>query len=186
MIQFPGTVEIPFRNTVLKFSIVPIDKNIYAMSNDMSLIKNDDKMTFGYLIYKDGYLYAYGISPIGNPNDNTPEDEQKFRFDIVFSTYVAPENVTISDQTYIHALLTSIGIAFGNRALYQVQHPSIVQRNRFTQVLQGLITDIEKLDDPGEFQSPYIHTMLQTARSLADFYTTMAKNLENLTLETSI
>lgn len=185
MIQFPGTVEIPFRSTILKFSIVPIDKNIYAMSNDMSLIKNDDKMTFGYLIHKNGYLYAYGILPLESSDgeETSGNEDQKFRFDVVCSTYVGPDDITITDQAYIHNLVHTIGNAFGNRALYEVKHPSIVQRDRFIEIMRDLTADIEKFDDPSEIQTPYMQTMLQTAESLAEFYTTMVKNLKNLTSE---
>lgn len=183
MIQFPGTVEIQFHGTLLKFSIVPIDKHIYELSNELTLMKNEDHMTFGYLIHKHGYLYAYGMTPV-DPMDtdmSQTDKDKKFRFDVVFSTYVGPEDNDISDPKYIDSLLHSIATAFGNRAMYQVRHPSIVQMDRFGELMDELLLDIEKIKSPDEVQTPYIYSMLDTARTLADFYTNMVKSLEGIT-----
>lgn len=164
MIHFPDHIYITMDDGKSHvFNIVSIAENVVALTNtELRLIKNDDYLTFGYIAYKDGFLYAYAVTSTDEVNEH---DEPVYDYTLIYMVYIGPDDV-ITDHNIV-GVLTDMGRVFVRYGTFQNQHPGTITAERFQIIYDTICTAGTSLDD---HMTPYIHTIKDLATRLRDYY----------------
>ena len=166
MIQFPTVIEVEADGKMAKFFIREISHNVFAIKHHLHTMQNADDLTFGYIIYHDGYLYASCTTP-----DETHPDK------LVFACYIGPEELTMSNEKASH-LFESIAIAVVQLSIFENKHPAIFDRDSFNEIFETLMVGIQsKVLEPN---TPFIQPIYEMAIELRDFYASMISRIEAL------
>lgn len=167
MLDFPSVVEVDVDGKTRRFYINAITQNIFAIEHHMHTMRNVDNMVFGYIIYKDGYLYAYCM--------NSQKDQPHH---LIFTCYIGPDDITMKEHVTM-ALFQSIGAAAVQLERYKNKHPAVFDKEAFEDVYQVLVQSIKESGD--ELLEPgFITPVYDMAVGLRDFYAEMAKKLEGV------
>lgn len=164
MIQFPTVIEVEADGKLVQFFIHEVEHNVYAIKHHLHTMHNADDLTFGYIIYDNGYLYA---------SCNTPDEDHPDK--LIFACYIGPEELTMSDEKASH-IFESIAIAVVQLSIFENKHPAILDRDSFTEIFETLVVGIQsKALEPS---TPFIQPIYDMAIELRDFYTNMVARLE--------
>lgn len=164
MFKFPAVVEVEAAGKLVKFSITEIRHNVFAIKHHLHSMQNADELTFGYILYKEGYLYASCVSP----DDSHPQK-------VVFACYVGADDCSLGDEQIDH-LFKSIAIAVVQLSQYENKHPAIVDRESFFEIFDTLLVGIQS--SALRPNTPFIQSVYEMAVDLRDFYSNMVERLE--------
>lgn len=170
MLTFPPTVDVMIDGKTIRFRINAITQNIFAIEHHMHTMRNMDDVIFGYIIYREGYLYAYC--------NNVNEDKPHY---LIFTCYIGPDDMEMDDVTST-SLFQSIGAAAVQLERYKNKHPAVTDKEAFEDVYKVLMEGIQDTGD--KHLSPgFITPLYDMAINLRDFYANMAMQLEDVIVD---
>lgn len=168
MFKFPDTIEVKAQGRTISFHITEICHNVFAIQEHLHAMKNEDDLTFGYIVFRHGYLYAYCA---------TTDMKPKHR--LIYISYVGPEEeITDDDNEMINQLFYVIGLTVSQYAAYENKHPAILDRETFQEIYESLKKGIGT--ETSEMITPFIMPMREMAVELRDFYEAMINDLDLL------
>lgn len=166
MIRLPSHVDLNIGSRAVRFNIISIQDGVYAITDpDLHLLQNEDQMTFGYIIWKDEYVYGYRITPV-------EDDKDKNRYCLIYMMYCGPDD-EVANET-IQSVVQEIANTFVLHSKYRIQNPNIEIANRIGAMQSHLMNVTPNI---GDQTTPYVETLRGLAIQLRDYYTKMADQL---------
>jgi hypothetical protein len=170
MLSFPPSIEIESEGKRLCFHVKPLAANQFAEEHHLHSLENDDSRIFGYIIYKEEYLYVYCIEP-----------EQQYGHRLLYGCYVGPwDKIELSPEN-TSILFQSIAISVVQLSLFEHRHPAYVTKDTFSRVHRTLIESLDGMNQPNT--TPFVTPVYELAIDLRDFYDEMARSLDELPKE---
>lgn len=169
MFQFPKYIKVRAQgDRSVDFQIMEVCHNVFAIQQHLHALKNEDDLIFGYIVFKDGYLYAYCATM-----DQLPQHK------LIFMSYMGPEDeITDADNELIQQAFHAVAMAIVQFSIYENKHPAIIDKETFGEIYQSLRNAVD--GSSAETVTPFIQPMRDLANELEKFYASMIENLDRL------
>lgn len=183
MLHFPKNINAydPSGQCVATYQLVKVKDNIFAVQHQMHAVLNTTNEAFGYVIYKDGHLFGYILTPI---DPDCRVNERTYDYTLIYMAYVGFEEKKedITSDEIVDQYCDTIAMSFYRFLTTKNVHPSLIQQKQIQETYEKL----KKYYREEEFKvNPYGIALLNIAESLSIFYTELKEELEELVVETN-